>query len=409
MAPRGGQEPLPLKVAPIQPSVTAAFHLQSRRDSDCQMWELVLIVINLHDTVKVLENSVEILQDENADLRTRLEALDARPAVAASAPEQQGSQNTSAQPNNAQAARPPPVLPTADDLVPSARAPSVSSRYSFESSDSSTDSSSSESEDYIPVSRRKTSRVKKSRANHTRPASRTTQVTSGATPLQGATSRPVHIRAAASGRGQRTEVYVGGVNGANTSAHIQAHLAKHGVKINLDDIHLLSNHGHWKSFRISVPVETAEKVTTAGRRMWPVGVQCRLFTERPRGARSLGASKNRAKAIKAAPTHQTLRPAQGRRQAPTPSKYRKARWQGPSRAADHPHTETEDWPSLSRYRDYERHQPFNYTHRPYRSPEYEDWSDEQPWGAGSRDRSSVRWNHQPRSYVPNGRYTYHGY
>ena len=38
--PRGGQEPLPLKVAPIQPSVTAAFHLQSRRDSDCQMWEI---------------------------------------------------------------------------------------------------------------------------------------------------------------------------------------------------------------------------------------------------------------------------------------------------------------------------------------------------------------------------------
>ena len=37
---RGGQKLLPLKVAPIQPSVTAAFHLQSRRDSDCQMWEL---------------------------------------------------------------------------------------------------------------------------------------------------------------------------------------------------------------------------------------------------------------------------------------------------------------------------------------------------------------------------------
>ena len=43
--PVGGQEPLPLKVAPIQPSVTAAFHLQSRRDSDCQMWELTT---NLH-------------------------------------------------------------------------------------------------------------------------------------------------------------------------------------------------------------------------------------------------------------------------------------------------------------------------------------------------------------------------
>ena len=39
--PRGGQEPLLLKVAPTQPSVTAAFRLQSQRDNDCQMWELV--------------------------------------------------------------------------------------------------------------------------------------------------------------------------------------------------------------------------------------------------------------------------------------------------------------------------------------------------------------------------------
>ena len=45
---RGGQELLPLKVAPIQPSVTAAFHLQSRRDSDCQMWELGLNVDYRH-------------------------------------------------------------------------------------------------------------------------------------------------------------------------------------------------------------------------------------------------------------------------------------------------------------------------------------------------------------------------
>ena len=37
---RGGQVLLPLKVAPIHPSVTAAFHLQSWRDSDCQKWEL---------------------------------------------------------------------------------------------------------------------------------------------------------------------------------------------------------------------------------------------------------------------------------------------------------------------------------------------------------------------------------
>ena len=39
-----GHELLPLKVAPIQPSVTAAFHLQSRRDSDCQMWEFIEVV-----------------------------------------------------------------------------------------------------------------------------------------------------------------------------------------------------------------------------------------------------------------------------------------------------------------------------------------------------------------------------
>ena len=45
--PRGGQEPLPLKVAPIQPSVTAAFHLQSRRDSDRQMWELTQLFMIL--------------------------------------------------------------------------------------------------------------------------------------------------------------------------------------------------------------------------------------------------------------------------------------------------------------------------------------------------------------------------
>ena len=55
-APRGGQEPLPLKVAPIQPSVTAASHLQSRRDSECQMWEfpsqrpLIFTWANYQDT-----------------------------------------------------------------------------------------------------------------------------------------------------------------------------------------------------------------------------------------------------------------------------------------------------------------------------------------------------------------------
>ena len=38
-----GARPLPLKVAPIQRSVTIDFHLQSRRDSDCQMSELAKV------------------------------------------------------------------------------------------------------------------------------------------------------------------------------------------------------------------------------------------------------------------------------------------------------------------------------------------------------------------------------
>ena len=37
-----GQELLLLKVAPIQSSMTTAFHLQSWRNSNCQMWELAV-------------------------------------------------------------------------------------------------------------------------------------------------------------------------------------------------------------------------------------------------------------------------------------------------------------------------------------------------------------------------------
>ena len=35
---------LQVKIAPIQPSMTAAFHLQSRIDSDCQMWEFTKLI-----------------------------------------------------------------------------------------------------------------------------------------------------------------------------------------------------------------------------------------------------------------------------------------------------------------------------------------------------------------------------
>ena len=37
----GGQELRPLKVASVHPSLTTAFHRQSWRDSDYQMWELL--------------------------------------------------------------------------------------------------------------------------------------------------------------------------------------------------------------------------------------------------------------------------------------------------------------------------------------------------------------------------------
>ena len=45
-----GARPLPVKVAPIQRSVNAHFHLQSRRDSDCQMSELTCCAIFLFVT-----------------------------------------------------------------------------------------------------------------------------------------------------------------------------------------------------------------------------------------------------------------------------------------------------------------------------------------------------------------------
>ena len=40
------------------------------------MADLFLVVISLQDTVKDLQNSAQVLQDENADLRSRLDALE---------------------------------------------------------------------------------------------------------------------------------------------------------------------------------------------------------------------------------------------------------------------------------------------------------------------------------------------
>ena len=52
------------------------------------MADLLLMVINLRDTVKDLQNSAQVLQDENADLCNRLDALESQIAEAPPPPPQ---------------------------------------------------------------------------------------------------------------------------------------------------------------------------------------------------------------------------------------------------------------------------------------------------------------------------------
>ena len=52
---------------------------ESSHDAEqTDMADLLLMVINLWDTVKDLQNSAQVLEDENADLRSRLDALESR-------------------------------------------------------------------------------------------------------------------------------------------------------------------------------------------------------------------------------------------------------------------------------------------------------------------------------------------
>ena len=72
---RGGQELLPLKIAPIQPSVTAAFHLQSRRDSDCQIWELrPIMVMCCYGTDECFPTPIPVNQSPCHSFRVMIEA-----------------------------------------------------------------------------------------------------------------------------------------------------------------------------------------------------------------------------------------------------------------------------------------------------------------------------------------------
>ena len=64
-----GGRPLPLKVAPIQRSVTIDFHLQSWRDSDCQMSEfLVSFCANNWMIVNELETNAMVLGPRSGPL-----------------------------------------------------------------------------------------------------------------------------------------------------------------------------------------------------------------------------------------------------------------------------------------------------------------------------------------------------
>ena len=79
---------------------------------------------------------------------------------------------------------------------------------------------------------------------------------------------------------ETSDIYVGGIDNCNTCSDLRAHLTKHGISVQGGDIHELTARGNRKSFRISIPADQEERVTSAGRRMWPNGVICRRFHHR---------------------------------------------------------------------------------------------------------------------------------
>ena len=174
----------------------------------------LLMVINLRDTVKDLQNSAQVLQDENADLRSRLDALESRIAetpppppqtvAVAPSPEMQTDQQT-----QADGPAPTPVTAVSGDWPVQARHP----YYSFwSSSSSSSDSSSSDTEDFSPVVRRRKAKTKRSGRRDNHPGSQR-DVTAARQPTRGNSS--------ADGS-RKADIYIGGVMAATlpvTSGH----------------------------------------------------------------------------------------------------------------------------------------------------------------------------------------------
>ena len=306
---------------------------ESSHDAEqTDMADLLLLVINLRDTVKDLQNSAQVLQDENADLRSRLDALESRiaeapprpPQTVAPSPQMQTDQQT-----QGDEPAPTPVTAVSGDRPVQARRPYYSFCSSSSSSSSSTfDSSSSDTEDFSPVVRRRKANTKRSGRRDDDPGSQR-DVTAARQPISGnsiadgsrkadiyiggvngsntasdirahlakhcvtvalddpgsqrdvtAARQPISGNSSADGS-RKADIYIGGVNGSNTASDIRAHLAKHRVTVALGDIRELANHGHWKSFRVTIPSGLVERVTSAG----PSGVRCRPFKQHPRGGK----------------------------------------------------------------------------------------------------------------------------
>ena len=303
------------------------------------MADLFLMVINLRNTVKDLQNSAQVLHDENADLHSCLDALDSHLAEALPPPPQ-----TVAPPPRCKLTSRPRVMDLLQHksllylvigqrrhvaftivfvphlhphpcLIPHRRTLRTSPL----------------------LSRGRKANTKRSGRQDNDPGSQR-EATAAWQPTTGNSS--------ADGS-RKADIYIGGVNGSNTASDIRTHLAKQRVTVALGDIHEFANHGHWKSFRLTIPAGQVERVTSAGRRIWPVGVRCRAFKQRPRGGKPTALRENVTRhPLKTAPTHQVSRPTQGRRQArqrPTEKDMPQQR----RGDAQYSHS-NEDWPSLPR-------------------------------------------------------------
>ena len=284
---------------------------------------------------------------------------------------------------------PTPVTAVAGDRPVQARRPNYSfCSSSSSSSSSSSDSSSSDTEDFSPVVRRRKANTKRSGRRDDDPGSQR-DVTAARQPTRGNSS--------ADGS-RKADIYIGGVNGSNTASDIRAHLAKHRVTVALGDIRELANHGHWKSFRVTIPAGLVERVTSAGRRIWPSGVRCRPFKQRPRGGKPTALrEKATRRPLKAAPTHQVSQPTQGRRQArQRPSDKDMPQQHRGDTQYSHP---DEDWPSLPRHTESDRPQSYSSGPWPHRPPthQYTDWRNEQPCRCDHRDVHHP-WGHHYRGY-----------